>query len=97
MICAGLATVLPCFWVYQHIGQNLKSRGSTNARYQAWIDMYGGQVFDETVQQAIGMMDAVGEQLHVEQKAACVDHFVVNAKLEYMFFDGPCMREAWPC
>jgi thiaminase (transcriptional activator TenA) len=97
MLCAGLATVLPCFWVYQHIGQTLNSRGSTNAKYQAWINMYGGQEFDETVQQAIRMMDAVGRQLGAEQQAACVKHFVMNARLEFMFFDGPCSHEVWPC
>lgn len=95
--CAGLAAVLPCYWVYQHVGQHLKRQGSGRPKYQAWIDMYGGEEFDAIVQQALGHMDAVAEGLTTAQRQACVEHFVAAARMEYMFWDGPYRGEAWPC
>lgn len=44
----GLAAVLPCYWIYAEVGANLLEQGSTDARYQHWIDSYGGQDFTAT-------------------------------------------------
>jgi thiaminase (transcriptional activator TenA) len=59
--------------------------------------MYGGAEFDEMVQAAVAMMDSVAEGLTARQKDMCCEHFVINTKMEYMFFDAPCRHETWPC
>jgi thiaminase (transcriptional activator TenA) len=89
--------MLPCYWIYQHVGKYLKERGSPNKHYQAWIDLYGGEDFDSTVQQVLDMMDEVAEGLNAEQKSACVRHFLYASRMEYMFWDGPWKGEEWPC
>jgi thiaminase/transcriptional activator TenA len=94
---AGVAAVLPCYWIYQHVGQHLKKQGSSHPKFQAWIDMYGGEAFDSTVQQALDIMDAVARELTTDQRKACITHFRTSARLEYMFWDGPYRTESWPC
>src|SRR5664279_796880 len=39
----ALAAVLPCYWIYQRVGDALLRRGSPEPRYQRWIDTYGGE------------------------------------------------------
>ena len=96
LLHAGLAAILPCFWVYQHIGEHLKQHGSSHPDYQRWIDMYGGVDFEATVSKARVLMDQTAEALTAAQRAACVQHFCMCTRLEYMFFDAPYKGETWP-
>jgi thiaminase (transcriptional activator TenA) len=59
--------------------------------------MYGGEAFDNIVQQALDIMDAVASELTINQRKACLVHFVTASRLEYMFWDGPYRGETWPC
>lgn len=59
--------------------------------------MYGGEEFDSSVHQAICMMDAVADTLTAAQRQACVQHFVMACRMEFMFWDGPFRGEKWPC
>jgi thiaminase (transcriptional activator TenA) len=89
--------VLPCYWIYQHIGTFLKAHGSQNHKYQAWIDLYGGEEFEASVMQVLQMMDQVAAGLTTGQWEACKKHFLLTSKMEYMFWDGPYRGEVWPC
>lgn len=94
---AGVAAVLPCYWIYQHVGQYLKGKGSVHEKYQAWIDVYGGEEFDNTVRQVLDMMNTIATTLTVEQKMECKKHFVSASRMEYMFWDAPYHSITWPC
>jgi thiaminase (transcriptional activator TenA) len=78
----GLAVLLPCFWVYQHVGQCMltlrseiqeqqqQQQTTTTTRlpqYDAWIDMYGGDDFAKQVQDFIQMVDAECERILKEE------------------------------
>jgi thiaminase (transcriptional activator TenA) len=74
----GLAVLLPCFWVYQHVGQCMlqlrseiqQQQTTTTTRlpqYDAWIDMYGGDDFAKQVQDYIQMVDAECERILQEE------------------------------
>ena len=54
--------MLPCFWLYQHIGELLAGRCGTAARadahpYAAWIDTYADPAFAELTATAIAFTD----------------------------------------
>ena len=66
-------------------------------QYQAWIDLYGGEDFDRTVEQAKAVMDDLAAELTKEQRHACLEHFITCCRLEYKFFDGPFRGDTWPC
>lgn len=88
--------MLPCYWIYQYVGQELKKAGSPNPKYQAWIDMYGGDDFDQSVVAVLALMDSLALNLHEEQRDACKRHFFAACRYEYMFWDGPFRKECWP-
>lgn len=91
-----MAAVLPCYWVYQHVGQYLKQQQSPNQRYQAWIDMYGGDDFDTAVERAKAVMNELAAGLTEAQQQQCIEHFKTCCRLEFMFFDSPYRGETWP-
>ncbi|MGL5157956.1 MAG: TenA family protein, partial [Acinetobacter junii] len=37
-----LAALLPCFWIYAEVGQDIVQHSVPNNPYQAWIDTYAG-------------------------------------------------------
>ena len=68
----GLAVLLPCFWVYMHVGKcmlqlreqidnnnnnNNKQQQQRPAQFDAWIDMYAGDEFEKEVTDYIAIVD----------------------------------------
>lgn len=92
----GLAAVLPCYWIYARVGEELLASGSTDARYQKWIDTYGGEEFAATVAEVLALADRVGPTLTAADEAAARAHFVTTSRYEWMFWDAAYRREAWP-
>ena len=92
----GLAAILPCYWIYAEVGAELAERGSTDARYQLWIDSYGGADFAATVAEVLDLADRTGPDLTAAQESGARAHFVTTARYEWMFFDAAHRRETWP-
>lgn len=92
----GLAAVLPCYWIYARVGAALAQQGSTDPRYQLWIDSYGGEEFAATVAEVLTITDRVGPTLTAEQEDLARKHFVTTSRYEWMFFDAGYRREKWP-
>jgi thiaminase (transcriptional activator TenA) len=92
----GLAAVLPCYWIYQRVGERLLAGGSTDARYQKWIDTYGGDEFAATVADVLALTDRVGSTLTPADETAARAHFVTTSRYEWMFWDAAHRRETWP-
>ena len=98
----GLASLLPCFWVYMHVGDcMLKLRDEldvTNRRpeYDSWIDMYGGEDFTNEVHDYIKMTDAAARKASDDVIKNMKDHFLMSVKLEHMFWDQAQNLMSWP-
>lgn len=92
----GLAAILPCYWIYARVGAELAERGSSDPRYQQWIDSYGGEEFAATVAEVLELTDRTGAELTPADEAAARAHFVTTSRYEWMFFDAAHRREEWP-
>ncbi|KAG7340211.1 TENA/THI-4/PQQC family protein [Nitzschia inconspicua] len=107
----GLAVLLPCFWVYQHVGQcmlELRSKLADSVKrppqYDAWIDMYGGDDFAREVKEYMAMVDAECQLILLneepdsakEQLQEMQRHFFMSCKLEHMFWDQALHQMEWP-
>jgi thiaminase (transcriptional activator TenA) len=92
----GLAAVLPCYWIYAEVGAALLARGSSDPRYQRWIDSYGGDEFAATVGEVLELADRTGPTLTAAEETAARAHFATTARYEWMFFDAAYRREQWP-
>ena len=92
----AVAAVLPCFWIYQRVGEALLGRGSPDARYQKWIDTYGGESFAASVAGVVAMTDEVGAGLTDAQAQRAAGHYLAASRYEWMFWDAAWREEAWP-
>ena len=45
----AVAAVLPCYWIYARVGEELLARSSPDPLYARWIAMYGGEEFQAVV------------------------------------------------
>lgn len=99
----GLAALLPCFWVYMHVGKcmlDLRRKMSTTVQrapqFDAWIDMYGGDDFEKEVTDYIAIVDAAGAKVEEKGLKRMEEHFILSCKLEHMFWDQAQELMQWP-
>ena len=93
-VAEGFAVLLPCFWVYMHVGKCMlalrKKVGKSVQRppqYDAWIDMYGGEEFEREVNEFIALVDDAVKGADSETLRRMEAHFTMSCKLEYLFWD----------
>jgi thiaminase/transcriptional activator TenA len=92
----AVAVVLPCYWIYAKVGDALLSQSSPDARYAKWIDTYGGEEFQATVERVLDLVDRVGGELSAAERIRFVEHVVITSKYEWMFWEAAWRGEAWP-
>ncbi|GMA20875.1 TenA family protein [Arsenicicoccus piscis] len=96
------AAVLPCYWIYQDVGDDLlRAAGGADGDlaghpYADWISMYADAEFAESVEQAKAIVD----RLAASADPAVVDRmheaFATAARYEWMFWDAAWREEGWP-
>ncbi|MGF1470822.1 MAG: thiaminase II [Rubrobacteraceae bacterium] len=91
-----LGALLPCYWIYAEVGRTLLETGSPNARYQRWIDTYGGEDFGLLVKAVLDVTDEACENLPAEQQRSVTEAFVTTSRYEWMFWNMAWTLEKWP-
>lgn len=91
------AAVLPCFWIYKKVGDYILANQTKDENpYQEWIDTYGGEGFDDSVNLAISICDQLAEKCTEEQRQAMTDAYLMCSKMEWLFWDSAFRLEEWP-
>jgi len=91
----SIAALLPCFWIYQEVGQHIHKNAVAGNPYQKWIDTYAGEEFQEVVQNAIQLTDRVAEDANVKQLKKMQEAFILSTRLEWIFWDSAYRMETW--
>jgi thiaminase (transcriptional activator TenA) len=92
----GLAAVLPCYWIYARVGQELLARSSPDPLYARWIAAYGEEAFQAVVRRVLAVTDRVGEELSAAERGRALEHFSTTSRYEWMFWDAAWRAERWP-
>jgi len=92
----GVATVLPCYWIYMRVGQELLRRGSPDPRYQRWISTYGAPEYGEVVTAVIAEANRIAPTVSAAERALMRRHFLTTSRYEFMFWDAGYRMESWP-
>lgn len=90
-----LASLLPCFWIYAKVGQDIYDKSAPNNPYQAWIDTYAGEEFHQAVQQVIDVVDKVAARADTDTLARMRQAYTHAAKLEWLFWDSAYTQTKW--
>jgi thiaminase (transcriptional activator TenA) len=92
----AVGAVLPCYWIYARVGDELLARSSPDPLYARWIAMYGSEEFQAVVDSVLALTDRVGESLSDAESALLRQHFRRTSTYEWMFWDAGYRREVWP-
>ena len=91
----GVASILPCFWIYAEVGIHLGELGSKNKAYQNWIDSYQDPAYVDAVIATLDIMNGIGAELGPQDENRTLDIFVTGSKYEWLFWDAAYRRETW--
>lgn len=91
------AAVLPCYWIYAVVGDDLHRRHlqrtvaapGAEHPYGAWIETYADEGFAEATRRAIGFADLAGRSASTVERAAMMEAFKQSTVYERDFFDAP--------
>lgn len=92
----AMAAVLPCYWIYARVGEELLARSSPDPLYARWIAMYGGEDFQDVVSAVLTVTDRIGAAASPDGLASMREHFATTSRYEWMFWDAGYRREQWP-
>jgi thiaminase/transcriptional activator TenA len=94
----GVAGVLPCFWLYAHMGKVLVGKAGAlpaGHPYRAWIETYDSEAFDASTRQAVAILErllsAAGAQEYERMSAI----FERACHFELYFWDTAHALEGW--
>lgn len=88
----ALASVLPCFVIYQEVGSFLYNTAETEKNpYRDWINLYSGTAFKASVDRAI----AITEKHVGPYSEDMLRVYVTAAELEYLFWEGAFEEKRW--
>jgi thiaminase (transcriptional activator TenA) len=91
-----IAAILPCYWLYYEIGENLKECTPEEPIYQEWIAAYGGDWFKTMVEEQINRLDEIAETVTEEDRERMKEHFIISSQYEYSFWEMAYRLESWP-
>ncbi|MGM7703411.1 thiaminase II [Pseudalkalibacillus sp. Hm43] len=91
-----IAAILPCYWLYYEIGQQMKGFKPEEPIYQEWIEAYGGDWFETLVKEQIDRLDQIAETVTEADRERMKEHFLISSQYEYEFWNMAYTLEEWP-
>jgi thiaminase/transcriptional activator TenA len=92
----SVAALLPCFWVYRDVGRSIQAHSCADNPYQAWIDTYTSDAFDNAVTAACNLADRLADQASPADKARMQALYQRSVLMEWMFWDSAMRLGDWP-
>ncbi|MFB1049418.1 thiaminase II [Paraliobacillus sp. JSM ZJ581] len=91
-----IASILPCYWIYYDVGENLKDKTPNQSIYEEWINAYGSEWFRTLVDEQINRLDNIAKTVTEQERNRMKNHFFISVQYEYMFWDMAYKLEKWP-
>jgi thiaminase/transcriptional activator TenA len=95
----AIAALLPCFWIYREVGDELVKRASAGLSanpYAKWIETYSSEEFSASVNKAIGFVDLAAAEANDLERAEMAQAFDYASRMEWAFWDAAWRLETWP-
>lgn len=95
----GVAGVLPCFWVYAHVGKLLYARAqaalAAGHPYGTWVAAYDSPAFDESTRHAVRILEQELQAAGPDDAAAMARVFHQACVYEWRFWATAHERQGW--
>ncbi len=83
----AVASVLPCFWLYLKVGQEVYKQANSNSPYFEWIKNYASEQFALDVETVITIFDELAENASQPVRDKMLEAFYQSSVLEYHFWN----------
>lgn len=96
-VAVEAASLLPCFWIYQRVGEHILQTAESLSEnpYSRWINTYGDEFFAAATRRAIEICDQLAAEASEEVRRRMTEIFLTCARLEWMFWDSAYNLEKW--
>ncbi|GAX03658.1 thiaminase II [Secundilactobacillus pentosiphilus] len=91
----AIAGLLPCYWLYNQIGQHLVAQGSPVKLYQRWIETYDSDDYTDSVDQMIALTNRSADQADAALKGKMKTAFVRSSAYELAFWQMALDQQKW--
>lgn len=93
-----MAALLPCFWVYQHVGTTILEATGDAAQhpYRNWIETYADEEFATAVLGARELTDRLASTATEPIRARMLASFTRATEYEWLFWNSAWIKEEWP-
>nr|WP_225364812.1 thiaminase II [Secundilactobacillus silagincola] len=91
----AIAGLLPCYWLYNQIGQQLVAKGSPVELYQRWIETYDSDDYTDSVDQMIDLTNQVAAQSDETTRDKMKTSFVRSSAYELAFWQMAMDQQRW--
>lgn len=92
----GAAALLPCYWLYNQIGERLVQQSSPVKIYQQFIDTYASPEFTVATNTMIDIVDRLGEETSSVVQSAMITAFLRSSYFELNFWQTAYDETTWP-
>ncbi len=84
-----MASVIPCFWVYQRVGEEILKRADTETNpYGKWILTYADPQFARATKDALSICDRLAAETTDEVRQMMTEAFILGTKMELLFWES---------
>jgi thiaminase/transcriptional activator TenA len=91
----AVASLLPCFFIYNEVGKKMASSLCENHPYYNWIALYASEAFETSVQSAISITNELGYEASEKIRNKMIQSFVKSTQLEWLFWQSAYIQEQW--
>lgn len=89
------AALLPCYWLYQEIGEELIANGSPDPLYQRWIETYDSESYQNAVRRQIQLTDQLANQASLDEQLLMKQAFIISSYEELNFWEMAYTKQKW--
>lgn len=90
------AALLPCFWIYEKVGQHIVKYEKPTNPFHTWISMYSSDAFSDSCDVFRKICDKLAAATTPETRKKMTHAFLTSSRLEYMFWDSAWKMDQWP-
>jgi len=92
----GLASVTPCYWVYQRVAWELSRQGVNHGIYSKWVSFYVSDRFMRSTDEVLNIVSNALLSVGEDALGRVLVIFRLSAVYEFMFWDAAYNMESWP-
>lgn len=90
----AFAALVPCPWLYQEIGQKIKTAQPEQALYREWIALYSSDEMVQTVAEQREILNHFARN-NTQKQGVLRDHFERSCYYELLFWDMAWTGQSW--